>query len=1062
MVTDSGYLLGLDLGVSSLGWAVIDLDPDTKEPCQIRAAGVRIFEAGVEGDVEQGKDSSRAVERREARQPRRQHWRRQYRIQTLFCLLQRHALLPPTPESAPDHRKAVIDQLDAALTARLISPGDHQAHQKLPYLLRAKAARQKVEPYELGRALYHLAQRRGFLSNRKTQDDDEREGVVAGGISEMGQAKGNKTLGQFFAEDVEVFAHRAKPGTDQRDPRTGRIRRRYTARKMYLEEFQAIRAAQSPHYPSLDAQAWKDIERAIFFQRPLKSQRHLIGRCSLEPRRRRCPEALPTFQEFRILQQVNNLVLQLADGSQRPLNADERQTLIAALSNQAEMKCTAARKLIHAPKNSTFNIERWEPRLVGHKTNARMVSVFGDRWHSFSQEEQERIVLEVLHYRKPEALEKRAMMRWGLDRDSAQLLANTRLEEGYANHSKTALCKLLDRMRDETPYATARCKLYPEGPRADPPVDCLEPVYKWNRELRNPAVQRALTEVRKVVNALVRKYGKPTRIHIELARELKASRDERERQWKTADENRQRREKAAKEILKETGIQNPTRRDVEKWLLAEECRWCCPYSGKAIDARALLGSQPEFDIEHIYPRKYLDDSFRNKTLCHVSVNRDRKRDMLPSQAFSGREYDEILKRVANFTGPHAAEKLRRFRATEVPEEFVARDLNDTRYNARLAADYVAKLYGGRVDADGIMRVYVPSGGLTWMLRNGWLLNGILSSEDEKQRDDHRHHAVDALIIALTDAARVKALQEAAADAAKKLCRAFVRAMQPPWNNFPQEARAAVLAISVSHRPTRTISGALHAESIYSKPHRNPDGTLEYRIRKELHKLTEREITSDQIVDPAVRAAVQQKYAELKAADPKATPKQFWSNRDDVAKFPLLKSKDGGGGGSPIFKVRLRVDTQPRLIGKGVRQRYVASGKDSNYAAMIYALVDDNGNETKWVHEIITRLDAHQRLAASRGKPGDRVLLPDEQNGRRRFKFALVKNDMLLLEGPDGQDELFRVQNLSQGEIQLCPHHRTSIQGAERNSTNRITSIDRLRHRKARKVTVSPIGEIRPC
>ena len=628
-------------------------------------------------------------------------------------------------------------------------------------------------------------------------------------------------------------------------------------------------------------------------------------------------------------------------------------------------------------------------------------------------------------------------------------------------HSEMALRKLLERMRDGTPCATARHELYPEQFRADEPVEVLPPVYEWSRDLRNPAVQRALTEVRKVVNALVRKYGKPARIHIELARELKMSRDQRKRRWEIADQNRKRREKAVQEILKETGIANPTRRDVEKWLLADECGRICPYSGKPIDGRALLGSHPEFDVEHIFPRKYLDDSFRNKTLCHVSVNRDRKRDMLPSQAFSGAEYDAILERVARFTGPHAAEKLRRFKMKpeDMPEEFVTRDLNDTRYNATLGADYVGTLYGGRVDADGKKRVYVPTGGLTWMLRNGWLLNGLLSTDNKKTRDDHRHHAVDALIVAMTDDARVKALQEAAQDAAKKESRAFVRAMKLPWKDFFAEAGRAIHSIHVSHRPTRTISGPLHAESIYSKPHTNADETSEYRIRKELHKLNEREIAGDQIVDPGVRAAVQEKYAELRCENPKGKPAQFWSNKDEIGTFPVLKPKSGNGRGTPIFKVRIRVDAKPRAVGQGVRRRNVASGKDSNYASMIYALMDKNGNETKWIHEIINRLQAHERLSANRGQAGEKVLIPDEQDGKRRFQFSLVKNDMLLLEGPDGEDELYRVTSISADEIQLMEHNQPHLEKKDRTPWNRIRTPDTFRKRNARKANLSPLGDL---
>jgi CRISPR-associated endonuclease Csn1 len=1044
------YILGIDLGVSSLGWAMLEakLVAEKWRPVRLMDAGVRIFEAGVEGDVEQGKDSSRGAKRREARQPRRQQWRRQQRKRRLFSLLQKLELLPPSDDNHSESRNAVLAGVDAQLADKWLTPGDTLRYQKLPYLLRAAGVEKTLKPHELGRALYHLAQRRGYQSNRKSQDKEDSDGSVATGINLIGEAAGDKTLGQFFAADVNVFAHRTR-ADGQTDPTTGRIRRRYTARQKYREEFEKIRNQQKKSFKKLTDDDWKAIEKAIFFQRPLKSQRHLIGHCSIDGRYRRCLEALPIFQEFRILQAVNHLVVRLADGTERPIDPEERQRLLDELQTAGSMKFTAARKKAELPKGAKFTIEEWEDSLPGHRTNQKMIAVFGDRWLKMPMEDREQIVREVVHFRKNDALKRRALRDWQLDEEAAEKLTHTHLEEGYASHCRRVLYRLVAAMQDGTTYSEARKQEYPESFATGRVHDLLPPVRDWDKEIRNPAVLRALTEVRKVVNSLIRKHGAPSVIRIELARDLKNSREKRRRIWQQNQDNRKRREKAKERLLQETKS-HATRNDVDKWLLADECNWECTYCGRGIDASSLIGPHPQFDIEHILPRRYLDNSMLNKTLACRTCNH-KKGNQLPARAFSSTQLDDIIARVQRFPDFSRFKKLERIKMTEVPDDFVERDLNDTRYNSRQAANYLGMLYGGRVDAMEMQRVYTITGGLTALLRKAWELNSILSGTDEKTRDDHRHHAIDAIITALSDAKRVRDISHVAQqfEGWTDRERTFLPGIETPWAGFEAEVREAIERIRVSHRSTRTLAGPLHAESIYSKPHGEP-GKPEFRIRKELTKLSAKEIEGDQIVEPSVRLLVQQKFKALGGG----LPSKVFAKVEDR---PCLPNKNGEP--IPIHRVRIRVDAKPRSIGQGPRQRYVASGKDSNFASMVYAVLDKAGKETKWIHEIIDRLTAHERWSANRKQPGEKILIPDEQNGKRRFKFALMKNDMLLLEGPDGGDELYRVQKLSANEIQLCEHNRTTVGPTDRTSWNRISSIDTLQKRNARKVLVTPDGEI---
>jgi CRISPR-associated endonuclease Csn1 len=289
------YILGLDLGVQSIGWAIIDLD-DGDHPCALRRAGVRCFDSGVgnETEIQMGKDESNNAKRREARQHRRQLFRRAQRLKRVLRALQKTGLMPQG-SLKPACRHEMMLKLDRELSAQFAPDGDRVAHHVVPYLLRARALDKPIPPHALGRALFHLAQRRGFLSNKKARKEKDDEGVVKAGISQLKtecEQAGARTLGEFFAG---------------LDPEDRRIRGRWTSRAMYLDEFEKIWAAQSQHHANLADGAKASIRHAIFFQRPLKSQKERIGRCELEPHHRRAAMATLLAQRFRYLQKLNDL-----------------------------------------------------------------------------------------------------------------------------------------------------------------------------------------------------------------------------------------------------------------------------------------------------------------------------------------------------------------------------------------------------------------------------------------------------------------------------------------------------------------------------------------------------------------------------------------------------------------------------------------------------------------------------------------------------------------------------------------------------------------------------------
>jgi CRISPR-associated endonuclease Csn1 len=1013
--------------------------------------GVRRFEAGVQGHIEQGKDESRATARRDARGPRRQTWRRQYRLRKVFRLLQRMDLLPPTDDNSHDQRHRAIAQLDRQFRAGAEAGAAGPTH-TLPYRLRARALDEKLSRHELGRALYHLAQRRGFLSNLKAAKKDEDVGVVKKGISELEslmEQAGARTLGEFFAS---------------LDPQQDRIRGRWTARSMYQHEFDQIWAAQSRYHADLTHERRDRLYHAIFDQRPLKSQKNLIGLCDLEPNKRRAPTACLEYQEYRLLQRVNDLEVTEPDGECRRLTPDERSALIAALAESEKLTFAAIRRLLGMKKsreygrNYTFNFEEGgDKHLVGNRTGAKLLAVLGERWRQLAPERQRQLVDEVLSFESEAPLVARLERAWGFDADAARAIAETRWEPGYGALSRKAIRKLLPLLAGGVPYATARKQLYGDLRRDDDPVDFLPAKHDCAvlRNLRNPAVARALSELRKIVNALIRRFGKPAAIHVELARDLKHSRDRRKRMADQNKDNEKSRTAARRRILEEIGDERyATHGNVLKVRLAEECNWECPYTGRAISMEALVGDRPQFDVEHIIPfSRSLDNSFVNKTLCYHEENRNVKRGCIPFEAYAHTpRWDAMLARVRRFRADARTRrrKLDLFQTETLAaaEDFVARQLNDTRYMSRLAAEYLGLLFGGQIDAQGRRRIRVSPGRVTAYLRQRWDLNAILGHPDRKGREDHRHHAIDALVVALSGPAEVHLLSRAAEEAEALGQTSLFVPVDPPWDAFLDDARRAVDAINVSSRVSRKLSGKLHQETIFSKPKPSQDKhgrvVQVHHVRKRLESLSKHEVA--EIVDDRVRAIVDRKLCEIGG-----TPDKAFSDRNN---HPYLTSKQGRI--VPIHKVRIRTGAHPIEIGVGSKRRLVNPG--SNHHMEIVAVLDDAGNETRWEGHLVSMFEATQRRR--RGDP----IIRRHYGDNEKFKFSLGGGEYVTMEHETGKIQLFRVAVISHGRLEFRLHNDARpITLVKKISGGRVRrSPDALRKARTRKVVVDPLGNVLPA
>lgn len=1033
-MSNSPYVLGLDIGSRSVGFSRLRLG--SADPQALIDLGARCFDAGVDGNIEEGKDESRAAPRRQARLARRQIWRRAWRRRKVLRALQRLGLLPPADLSTPRQIHEYITALDTDLRARHLSAGDHIGQQTLLYRLRARALDERLDPHDLGRALYHLAQRRGFESNSRTAPkDDEDEGKVREGITELESsmnAAGARSLGEYFAS---------------LNPDEQRIRQRWTSRQMYKSEFEAIWQSQMRFHPSLTSEAKWPLYRAIFHQRPLKSQSGLIGKCDLVPGARRAPLASLVAQRFRLLAAVNNLAMRVPGQLDLPLSREQRLTIIGLLEREGDRTFAQLRRDLGLPRTTKFNLEEGgEKKIPGDRTTSKLAPIFGPAWDTMTEREKDDVVHDLLSIDIPareQAIKTLAVRKWRLTGEQAAALANVRLEEDRARHCRAALRRLVNRMEDGVHYATARKEEFPE--RLEPSElvhDLLPPVHVALPSLRNPAVHRALTELRKVVNAIIRKHGKPEIIRVELARDLRNPRKKRAEIAKRMRANESERKAAKARILAELpGFAEPSRDAVEKVLLAEECNWACPFTGRPINMQSLLGANPQFDVEHIIPlSRGLESGYHNKTLCHHETNRHEKRNRTPWEAFSGNEtrWNEIIERVKRFRGELAQAKLARFLMQDVPDDFVDRQLNDTRYASRLAADYLGLLYGGRYDAARRLRVQVSTGQATAHLRNELGLNAILGDGPGKSRDDHRHHAVDAVAIALIDPATVKKLADAAERAPSEGRRRFVT-IDPPWPTFLDDVRAKIESVVVSHRVNHRVRGSLHQDTNYSKPHFDDNGREVRRHRKPVTDLSPKEIES--IVDPIDKACVKAKLAEV-GGDPKKL-KGNW---------PTKPRKDGST--QPIKKVRYQKTISIVSLGNKGQERHVAPG--NNHHTVIVARKDKKGR-VKWEDHPVTLLEAVQRK--KRGEP----IVKRDWGPDAEFVMWFCPGDSIEMNDDKGNRQVYVVKSVSDGDSELRLHNDARMADQVKKAKQRVrVNGEKLRKQDARKVIVSPIGEVAPA
>lgn len=1069
-----------DLGTNSIGWAVYRLDKDSR-PCELVDCGVRLF-----SDGRNPKDGqSLAAMRRAPRAARRRRDRFVQRRDWLMALLVRHGLMP-TDETARSEVDSLLAQQNAE-TAKLASEAGtrtpkplrveadetpRKALEKLdPYRLRAKALQVPLAPFEIGRLLFQLNQRRGYQSNRiaDAKNDDNDKGKIAAAGEQLSDLLAGRTLGQYYA-DRQSGPVRGRKGVRARLQGQGAqaFYEIYPQREMLKDEFDRIWSFQSVHHPSLLTDAARaEIRETIFHQRPLKPP--IVGRCTFLPEEFRLSVAHPIAQAFRIYQELANIDIE--EGLERPrrLTLPERDLLASRLLAGEDLSFGKLRRLLDLGGAAKINLEEGgRDKLKGDECARRLGDPKSGRlrrlWPGLSPEHRAEVILHLLED-DTAALSSWLIADVGANEEEAREAARFHPPEGHIRLGLTAASAIIeelkrgDRASDRTiPYSEACARVFPHhsdfrtgevfdrlpdyrtvlerhtiGGSANPD----DPEDKRLGRVPNPTVHIGLNQLRRVINALIETYGNPEQVVLELARELKQTKEDKDRAQKENRKNEEANRRRAADLETAGLAVSPANiRLMRLWEDLGPLPRLCTYTGKPISFSQVFTD--EIEVEHILPfSRTLDDSMANKTLAYREANRG-KRNLAPEEADWSNVaggYEAIQQRASALPRnkawrfkPGAMEKY-----TAEKRDFLARQLNETRHLSRLAKEYVA---GVTRDQNA---VWVVTGQLTALLRARWGLN----FSNVKDRNNHRHHAIDAATIGVIDRGLLNSLARKAASREEddRLEEITKDVPEPPGflavgRDFRQNVRERTMALVVSHKAEHGIGGALHEDTAYGliDPGRGEDGNLVYR--KAIEDLKAPEI--GRVRDLGLRASLTNLLEDAGGKSANATQLsealRAFGKANNIRRVRLLKSE------ASVVSIHDRSGRAYKALIPGDNHHMdIVEGPDGNWRGFAATVFDVNqkGFVPRWKAEL----------------PGARLM------------FRVHKGDMLELED-DGERRIKRVVRINPSERRLyLAGHDDGGELAKRHADATdpfrwdLASVSKLKDRRCRLVTLNALGQI---
>ena len=1111
--TSNFLTLGLDIGIASVGWAVLS-------KTRIVDIGVRCFdkaETAKEGE-------SLNLARRHARLLRRRLYRRSWRMTKLGRMLKQEGLI--------DNAAFFKQQPSASISS---------------WQLRAEGLERLLSAQEWARVIYHLCKHRGFHWASKAEEvqaegDAKGEGGrVKKGLADTAAkmaAKGYRSAAEMVLAE---FPHAQRNKRGEYDKALSRV----LLDQEFALLFEEQRRLGNPYASAEFEQRVRgngDRKSGLFWnQKPALAGDDLLkmlGHCTFEKTEFRAPKASFTAERHVWLTRLNNLRL-VVDGASRPLTQDERTValLLPYQTEQFKYKTlkTALVKAGHIPDSARFGglaypseaqketgktkdpEDQLVVKLPAWHDLRKALSKAGlqDAWQQISvaaldgQPQWLDSIGWVLSVYKDDTEVERELATLALPQAQAVIpvLLGLRFDKFHALSLK-ALHQIVPHMERGLRYDEAVAQIPAYGHHSQRVVlgtgtrRYLPSFYKNERSEqgsmmfrddidvpRNPVVLRALNQARKVVNAVIKKHGSMSAVHIEMARDLSRPLDERREVKKLQEEFRDRNDKARESFESDHGYR-PKGIVFLKWMLYREQQGKCAYSLGGLDIDRVLNDANYAQIDHALPysRSY-DDSKNNKVLVLTRENQNKGNrtayEYLTS--FAGGEDGDRWRNYAAWVNGNKSYRmakrnrlLRKNYGAEEASGFKDRNLNDTRYICKFFKNYVEEhlQLAPRADGNANKRCVVVNGQLTAFLRARWGLSKVRSESD-------RHHALDAAVVAACSHGMVKAL----ADYARNKEVAYLREGFPdpetgeiinpeahargvlhfpePWAHFRHELQArlytddpqalredlqrlgtyseqdllGVRTLFVSRAPQRRNDGAVHKETIYAQPEalRKQGGVVQ---KVPLSSLSLKDL--DNLADPHRNAKL---YAAIRAhleAHGGKADKAFGPDQ------PFYKpDKDGNPTGPIVRTVKLVID---KLSGIPIRGGVAKN--DTMLRVDVFTKAGKFHLVPVYVHHRVTGLPDRAIVAF---KDEEEWTLVDHSF---EFVFSLSPNDLVHVQqkGKTALSGYFGSCHRGTGNINLWLHDRNTVD-------SKVGAIDGIGVKTAlsfEKLNVDVLGHIYPA
>lgn len=1018
------YTLGLDIGIASVGWAVLENNIDG-EPIKIERLGVRIFDK-----AEQPKTGASLAEpRREARGQRRTIRRRRHR---------------------KDRIKQLIQQNGIMTRVEMSEMFEHSQFETSVYELRVQALERALTKQEFVRVLIHLAQRRGYKSNSKSEEAKDKEnGKVKSAISENKKCmeeNGYRTIGEMLLND-DRFWECNPDGTKIFVPHNHPDDYRTTVERSMVEDeirliFSRQHALGVPYATSEFEEAYLEIwgSQRNFDEGPGGKSPYggnmiekMLGHCTFEKDEPRAAKGSYSAEYFRLLQDVNHLRLVKNNGESCALTREQKQIYIDLVMKSAAASYAQLRKKLGLSNDISFNMLRYGSDEIGkverkklghmkfyHEMRKALNTVQKDAISTVSWEQRDEIARILLCYKSDD---KRKAQLEKLDIPHEFIPALLTLSTSKTAHlSAKALRKLIPHLEKGMTYAEACKEVYGEQKSSITKKNKLslfdiEPI-------NNPVVRRAVSQTIRVINAVVREYGAPEVVRVELAREMGKPYDVRTQMTKKQEANAKRNEELRQQIKKIKGAE-PTGQDIVKFKLFQDQNGVCLYSGQNLDITRLFEAG-YVDVDHIIPYSIsFDDSYTNKVLVRSPENRQ-KGNRIPADYFkSDPARWQRFETLVN-TQVHNWKKKRNLLTQALSEEqkngFKQRNLVDTQYIARviynLINDHLQFAETGKYDKK--RRTQAVNGAITAHVRKRLGIQKI-------REDGDLHHAVDAAVVACVSPGMIQKITQYTkhrecirktkegyldTETGELMTReAYDAKYSPrfpaPWERFRQELEARlsdnpaeeiarlhlatydseeeIKPVFVSRKPKRKTTGAAHEATL----HRKADGG--YINKVSLTKLTLDKKTGE-IKNYYAPESDRLLYEALKKR-----LEEFDGNAKEAFAKPFYKPKSDGTSGPLVKKVKL-YETHNNTVevkrgdARASNKHIGCAENDSMIRVDVFYIEDDGYYYVPIYTADVIKGELPNRAVVAHKSHGEWKVMDDKD-----FLFSMYPNELLYIE-----------------------------------------------------------------